>query len=271
MREIVVPLDRSPLAERAVPVAGAVAAETGAAVRLVEVAPAHAPEAAADYLRATADALLPGSDVDIAVIEAAPGASVAETLLGAVGPDPSEALLCMTTHGRSGVGSVVLGSTAEGVLRRTREPLLMVGHRSRLPWPGQGHVLLVPIDGEHLDHDLMRAVAEVVGRTRLDPVLLKVAHSFDVEDAHHPTAGLDEAAEQLASLGVEAKVIHRFSSNLPIAIAEVADELGAALIVMATHVAPGAPRVLLGSVTMRTVHEAPCPTLVYPEASPDPA
>ena len=37
-------------------------------------------------------------------------------------------LIVMSTHGRSGIGRLVLGSTAEQVLRSTRTPILLVRH-----------------------------------------------------------------------------------------------------------------------------------------------
>jgi nucleotide-binding universal stress UspA family protein len=264
MREVVVPLDGSGLAERAVPIARSVADATGASIRLVRGSAASDSDEVVRYLQAAAGELLPEVAAAIEAIDVAPGEGVADALLASVGPDPSDSLLCMSTHGRSGVGSVLLGSTAEEVLHRTRQPILLVGHRCTLPWPGPRSGLLVPVDGTQPEPGLMGAVAEVVRRSRLEPILVKVTLSFDVEDAHHPTSGLDEAAARLVGLGIHPKPIHRFASDVPIAIAEVASEEGAALIAMATLVKPGAERVLIGSITMRTIHEAPCPVLVFP-------
>ncbi len=264
MREIVVPLDQSTLAERAIGVARTIATETGASIRLVEVAPGLEVHSCATYLRSTADSLLPGIGPAIEVIEAGVGDSVADCLLRRVGPDLDGSLICMSTHGRSGVGSALMGSTAEDVLRRTRRPVLLIGRHFELPWPDHRRGLLVPIDGSRRSEELLDEVAEVANRSDLQPILVKITHSHDVEDAHHPMSGLEEAGTRLASLGVEAKMAHRFASNVPVAITEVAREWGAAIILMASYVKPGATRTLMGSVTMRTVHDAPCPVLVYP-------
>ena len=101
-------------------------------------------------------------------------------------------------------------------------------------------------------------------------MLVKISHAFDVEDAHHPMDGLDEAARRLAELGVDAKQVHRFASNLPLAIAEVAREESAALILMATYVKEGTDRVLLGSLTMRTIRQSPVPVLTFAGPIADP-
>jgi nucleotide-binding universal stress UspA family protein len=52
-----------------------------------------------------------------------PAAEVIEEVRAAAGAD----LVCMGAHGRSRLVEMVLGSTAEGVLRRTRTPVLCVG------------------------------------------------------------------------------------------------------------------------------------------------
>ena len=269
MHEIVVPLDGSGLAERAALVAGGIADETGASVRLVRVATAPGSDAALAHLRSVANTLLDGVDVAVEVIEAPSEAIVADSLLEALGDDRPDLLLCMSTHGRSGLGSVLLGSTAEAILHRRRQPSLLVGRRCAFPWPDRRRGLLLPIDGVHLDDRIVEALPEVVGSSRLDPILLKVTHSFDVEGAHHPMTGLDEAADRLAGMGIEAKRVHRFASNLPVAIAEVVDEHAVALMAMTTYVHPGAQRALLGSTTMRAVRQVTCPALVFPTDTPD--
>ena len=266
MRKIIVPLDQSTLAERAVAVARSIAAETDASVRLVEVATSDEAESAARYLETTAEELLPDRDPELDVLEADVGESVAERLLRAIGPDAAETLVCMSTHGRSGIGSALLGSTAEDLMRRTTEPVLLVGRHVELPWPGDRHGLLVPVSGSMNVEDPFEAVAEVVHRSGLEPTLVRVAHPFDVEHAQHPMTSLEDAARRLAAFGVEAKLEHRYASNIPIALVGVARTTGAALILMASYVQPGAARTFVGSVTMRTVHEAPCPVLVYPRA-----
>lgn len=57
---------------------------------------------------------------------------------------------------------------------------------------------------------------------------------------------------------VEAHLTHGVPSD---AIARVAGEIGADLIVMATHGRTGLAHVLLGSVSERTLRTAPCPVL----------
>jgi nucleotide-binding universal stress UspA family protein len=262
MERIVVPLDGSARSERALPIAQAIARRMGAEVRLVEVVPIEELEDAARYLDRCA-ALLRGVETGTEVLITQPGRTVAESLARVVG-GASESMLCMTSHGRSGLGSAVLGSTAEDVLRRSDRPVLVVGRECALPWPGHRRTLLVPIDGSEPGEQILGRIAEVVDRSGLQPTLVQVAHPFDVEEANHAGDALEHARRQLLAMGVDAKTEHRFASNVPLTLDEVARGWGAALIVMASSVRPGASRTLLGSVTMSTIRHSPCPVLVYP-------
>jgi nucleotide-binding universal stress UspA family protein len=262
MNRIVVPLDRSALSERALPIAQEIARHTGAEVRLVEVVAPDEVERSTAYLEHLASHLS-GVEASTEVVVAQPGLRVAEALLAAVGTD-EESFLCLTSHGRSGVGSAMLGSTAEDVLRRTERPVLVVGRECTLPWPGHRRTMLVPFDGSEQDERILGPVAEVVGRSALEPILVQVAHPFDVGEANHAGEALEHARQHLLGLGADAKTEHHFASNVPLTLDEAARRWGAALIVMALCVPCGVPRTLLGSVTMSTVRHAPCPVLVFP-------
>jgi nucleotide-binding universal stress UspA family protein len=134
---VLVPLDGSPLAEMALPMA----------IRLLS----DKPDATLILLRAAEARALPGidpTDAQVAVIREADaylkgvavrlrdadvrrvrtsvwyGAAAAAIVDGARASDAS--LIVMTTHGRSGLGRLLLGSVAESVLRGTETPILRV-------------------------------------------------------------------------------------------------------------------------------------------------
>jgi nucleotide-binding universal stress UspA family protein len=134
--KILVPLDGSPLAESALATAVDLAETLGARILLVRAAQAHT---------------LPGVDPTEAEVKVV---REAETYLGQVqarlatsgvgdvetavwyGPAAVAiieaaafhhvSLILMTTHGRTGLGRLIMGSVAESVLRGTATPILLV-------------------------------------------------------------------------------------------------------------------------------------------------
>ncbi len=70
-----------------------------------------------------------------------------------------------------------------------------------------------------------------------------------------------------SGLRVETHVVE--SSSIADTIRRYAEKIGADLIVMGTHGRTAIARVLLGSVTERTVREAPCPVLLTSEVGPE--
>lgn len=130
---ILVPLDGSKLAEAAVPVAvDLLAGQPGATLVLVRAVDPRLPgvddvgaqlvRSAEQYLREVADRIGGfGGTVKTSVWHGTPAASIVGAA-DAAGAD----MIVMTTHGRSGLGRLVLGSVAEAVLRGTRRPLLLV-------------------------------------------------------------------------------------------------------------------------------------------------
>ena len=144
LRRLVVPLDGSPLAETALPVAQSLALRLGIPVRLVTavdpvsfVPSAVAPALAFDAevyndtlaaLRGEAEASL--TRASEALREAGVGASW-EILSGSPYAAITDALqpgdvVVMTSHGRSGVTRLLLGSVAEKLIREGSTPVILV-------------------------------------------------------------------------------------------------------------------------------------------------
>jgi nucleotide-binding universal stress UspA family protein len=137
---VLVPLDGSPLAERALP----------KALQLLS----DSPSATLILLRAAQATSLPGIDpteAQVAVVREAESyldaiaarladrgltrvvrsvwySSAAKAIVEAARVRHADVIV-MSTHGRSGLGRLVLGSVAESVLRGTRTPILLVSAR----------------------------------------------------------------------------------------------------------------------------------------------
>ena len=267
MSTIVVPLDGSEFAEAAIRVARAVAHEREGSIRLMEVTTSATFEADDEYLQRVADRI---DDVPVttALVMAEAGHRVADGIARAAEDAGPDALVCMTAHGRSGLGAAVLGSTSEDLLRRLHRPVLVVGRHCSVGWPEQRR-LLVPLDGSDRAGQILPEVAGVASDWGLEAWLLQVVHPFDTETSDHVDTAVVDAQARLHDLGVEAKTDFQFASNVALTINHQARSLGAAVIMMSSYVHPGMARTLLGSVTMNVIHGAPCPVLVCP--SPDEA
>jgi nucleotide-binding universal stress UspA family protein len=103
-RQVIVPLDGSDTGARAQPFGHALAGHTGA-----EIVTVHAGEATGAV---RADVHLPGPPVD--------------ALLDFVSAEPGR-VLCLSSHGRTGLRRALLGSVAEQLVRRAAVPVLVVG------------------------------------------------------------------------------------------------------------------------------------------------
>ncbi len=150
-RSVLVPLDGSLLSERALPHAAQLARAFAIPARLLfaveawdQVAQVMARTADGKLDQAAHSDMLRSSETALAAVRAylaahaerfpVPGATVDTAVLMG---DPADAIVAeaqrepgtvvvMTTHGRSGLGRLVFGSTAEAILRRSRAPVLLI-------------------------------------------------------------------------------------------------------------------------------------------------
>jgi nucleotide-binding universal stress UspA family protein len=169
-RSILVPLDGSPLSERALPLAQDLARRTGAALHLAHV---HIPRITAVYTadfpladtelderasaaeRAYLDTLAArlrdesSGRIDAAFLEGAINDSVAD-LLATYVRDQAVDLVVMTTHGRGGLARFWLGSVADELVRRLPEPVLLLRPDAHAPSAAVAQTprrILIPLDG----------------------------------------------------------------------------------------------------------------------------
>jgi nucleotide-binding universal stress UspA family protein len=79
-------------------------------------------------------------------------------------------------------------------------------------------------------------------------------------------AKIDQQTAHLGELGIDAslRIATRHSHGPADAIAEIAREAGAGLIVVGSHGHGTLASAVIGSVTMRLVHIAPCPVFAVP-------
>lgn len=298
-RTVLVPVDRSPFAETAIPHAAEVARRNGGTLHLVMVHSITVPDA----LRAAT--LPPGGTLDAEIrreeeryldelairVAAKHDVRPLTTLLDGTiahaidhfARDNEVDLVVLSTHGRSGLERAWLGSVADRLVRTLTVPLLLV-RPELVPEAaeiGGFHRVLVGLDGSALAEDALRAAAALAapGATC---TALRVAvppqgpGSPYIPDAARVNREILAAAEELAAeylaelavrmrgewSGFETRVV---AAHQPArVIVDAAVELQVDLIAIATHGRGPVMRALIGSVTDRVVRLAPVPVLVVP-------
>jgi nucleotide-binding universal stress UspA family protein len=289
--KIVVPLDGSELAERALPYALGLARAANATVTLVRAAVAlplpgfdawesvelAQEEARKDLEEIAVRARTTGIPIETHTVFGEPSRVIQEVV-----EDRGADLVVMSTHGRSGLGRWFYGSVVDQFLRRTTRPVLLVPASCWKRWPeGDKFRVLVPLDGSDLSEEALAPAAELAhalgGKLVLVRVLepkpeprvawlagLPIIEEVDadierrVEDARiylREVADRNGAADHVADLIVE-------EGNPDDLIAQVARDVGAHAIVMATHGRTGLARVVVGSVALATLQRACVPVLM---------
>jgi nucleotide-binding universal stress UspA family protein len=265
-RTNLVPLDGSPLGERALPYAAAVAQATGDRLRLVRVVqgPAVADAGAAAYLQRVA-AGLAQPDTATGVLA---GDAAAEILREAHRAEAG--LVALSTHGRSRLGRWLYGSVADAVLRRAEAPLLLVPAACPPAWPPEGaRRVVLALDGSPFAEAAIGPGADLAEALCVGPppyVVEDAAGDARVED--DPAAALDEARRYVDAVVDGLRRRGRAADGLVVAgppaatIAAVARERGAGLVAMATHGRGGVERAVLGSVATEMIHRSTAPLLL---------
>jgi nucleotide-binding universal stress UspA family protein len=273
-RTILVALDGSPLGERALPYAAAVARATGDRLRLVRVVPGRtdADDAAADYLQRAAARLArpaPGT----AVLAGDPATEILREARRA-----EAGLVALSTHGRSGLGRWLYGSVADALLRQADLPVLLVPAACPPAWPPEGpRRVVIPLDGSPFAEAAIGPGADLAEALCVEVVVLRVVgpppHVVDdaLGGAHvvdDPAAALEEARRYVAAvadgLRRRGRAAERLAAVGPPAatIAAAAAERGAGVVAMATHGRGGVERAVLGSVTTETIRRSAVPLLL---------
>ena len=197
-------------------------------------------------------------------------------------------LIVLSAHGQSRLKHIVLGSTAERIVRHASCPVLTVQCRTgspamrmlsqekpvypkRLPW----RRILVPLDFSPAS---LRALQEAVALARRSGAQLLLLHVVEPNPfptgmdggiltlpdnvvARHAKEHLPRVAKQLVpkSVRVTSLVSHGRAASV---IVDTAEEKGVDLIVLSTHGHTALERLLIGSTAEQVVRHAKCPVFV---------
>lgn len=252
---LIVPLDGCRPSLRALDVAAFLGKHLGAAVTAVTVTD---PERGAfedqAWLEENATSDLVRVERRVVLAE-----DVAGTLLALA--DPEGAVLCMSSHGRSGVGEALLGSVSAEVVRRHPKPVLLVGPNAR---PADAvDALVIGVDGEPAS---MRAVetggrwAAAFGAT---PWVVSVeAHDQAFVSDTPGRRQVDAAGDVLIARQLAPRCVVRCDDDPAAVLIEEAEREHALLIVVAARNRSRLGGLLLGSTSRALVRHAPVPVLV---------
>lgn len=262
-KTVVVPLDGSDVARRALPVADRLAEMFDAEVVLVTT-PTTLEEdrlVPPEWLHEAARSIS-SPHVCVKIVDVKWAVDGIVTVVAEVA-DP---MVCMATHGRGVLGTTVLGSVAQDVVRRAGAPVVLVGPHAAEGWDGRGRPLLVCHDGSAAADAVLPAAREWAQQFDVGVVLLHVFHPLDVESAKAVSPTVDAAVEYFRSEGISVDV-RVVRNSYPVGvILDVAASVDASAIAISTHGRSGVARMTLGSVAGSVVHAAPCPVLaVRPE------
>jgi nucleotide-binding universal stress UspA family protein len=183
-------------------------------------------------------------------------------------------LIVMGTHGRRGLGHLLLGSVSEEVVRMSDCPVLTIRERAEQQDVDDVNRILVPLDfSEHANNGLRHAkqLAETYGakldlvhviEERVQPAFYEMA---GVPPEEFRAARRKKSVEEMERLFKEAGGPDVSADYFVITgksaqdIVEFAREANIDLIVIATHGLTGVQHLLLGSITEKVVRMAPCP------------
>lgn len=285
IRRILVPLDGSERAERALPLAISVARATQASVTLARViqtsawggprlgdliAPQVITEILEDearearrYLDGVAERLRARQIATVSTVieHGEPGAALLETERAA-GTD----LVVMATHGRTGLGRAAVGSVADHILRKGMAPVLLVRAAGEQREAVSFAHALIPLDGSTIAEEALTAIpalaGALIGRLTLVQVVDPEALAGETEEAQcylsevrgRLTRSLHGAVAEIATV-----VLY---GEAPEQIVSCAAGAGCDLIVMATHGRGGLSRVAFGSTADAVLRAAEMPILL---------
>ncbi len=296
-RKLLVPLDRSPLAEQAVGQGVAIAKRSNAGIDLVLVhQPAPIDELTDDefygrqwkdelaYLESIAREIEVGSNI-IATFATPEGDVVDEICKRAVEIDAD--LIVITSHGRTGLSRAWLGSVADAVMRNSRVPVLMLRPVEGKPGIRVAHGvfrhLLITLDGSTLSEEILSPALALAKAEGARVTLLRVvppvplvltdvgvipSYSSAIPDTDATQTLVEEAKSQIKGLAkkvaaqdleVDAHVM--VSSHVANAIIDFSITHGVDLVALSTH-GRGASRFVMGSVADKVIRASSLPVLL---------
>ena len=268
-RAVLVPVDGSDLAERALAPGAWVAGRLGAELHHVAARVSRDERWWYEGYTARLAARYPGSTAHLSDARDVAGAILATAR--ELGP----CLVCLGTHGRSR-RVAVMGSTFAAVAARGEAPLLTVGPRAVPHTDEEAARIVVCLDGRSMAERALPLAAAWARRLDMRVSLVTASDSILVADEDltgevrygatgDPGGYLDELKSRPVLAGLEVDAVVLWAVGSPhVAIGEALDKHPAALVMTTSHARRGLARAALGSEAASIVRRSPAPVLVQP-------
>ena len=278
IRNILVPLDGSKETESILPEVQRIASLRDKVHFIHVVPPMHFPigtpptrvieflEQALAYLQATRLRWLP----DQHGLDLVRTGDPASEILGAA-LEKNINLIAMSTHGRSSLGCLLLGSVASEIVRKAQLPVLLA--RPDVPRSSRPvQRILVGVEGTEAAPDLLETVKNLAGGSKAEIVLFHVAprvvdpapqwaFSSQLSILADPEHRLQELADALENEGYVAWPLVARGEPVEEILAQ-SRKLDVDLIALATHARTGLERILEGSVAEGVLRRSPTAVLL---------
>ena len=306
---ILVPLDGSAFAERAVPIAVVLARRSAATLELVHVSPTpsdavstlishmNADDEAERTVRGRvtwlADRMANKERLPVAAVFL--NGAVARTIQAHAANRGAD-LLVMSTHGRGGFSRAWLGSVADELVRRATAPLLLIKPGTEAMPSTREPIfrrVLIPLDGSARAEEVLALAAALGVPGETEYTLLKVVTpraSLDpfpdlslmldpgelersvAEERELAREYLTRVADSFRQIGAAVAAHVMVDRQVASAILKFAGEHATDLIVLSTRVQSAFERAFVGSVADKVLRGAAMPLLMCgPQLSPSPS
>ncbi len=290
-RRVLVPLDGSDMAERAIPYAKTIAKSKGSEIILFTVSIASVEQLDRPmkaYLELNAKEL---QSQGIKASTAIAYGNVADEIVGFADKNKID-LIIISTHGYSGIKRWVLGSVARNVLYGTGVQVLLIKSKA----PKVSHVelkkLLLPLDGSPFAEAPFPFIEELTKGTKTEIVLTTVSepplvpsygdHPINPTWKKHRDALWAETQQQASEyleklkarlekqgMKIKSQVIPGDLGRVAESIMQTAQREKVDLIVMAPHGRSGVSRWVYGGVANRIVEQSAQPVLLIRPSRPE--
>ncbi|HEX4003564.1 MAG TPA: universal stress protein [Candidatus Acidoferrales bacterium] len=199
--------------------------------------------------------------------------SVSQVLTSAIDRDSAD-IVVLGTHGRTGLGKFLLGSSAEEILRNAPCPVLTIGPHARTEPEWQLNDILYATDFSPASISGARYAVALAHEYNARLTLLHVVEGRKTDELVHESDLIESSRRLLAKVVAEGALQSepRFQVKLGVpgdAILEIAQQMHAGLIVLGARRASGVPGAA-SHLPIATVHKviahAQCPVLTVRHA-----